>query len=73
MAEATLSFLGAGIPPPTPSWGIMVSEGRDYVASAWWVSVFPGAAICLIVMSMNFLGDWLRDKLDPRLRQIQAT
>ncbi|MDP2950364.1 MAG: ABC transporter permease [Chloroflexota bacterium] len=72
LAEATLSFLGAGIPPPTPSWGVMVSEGRDYVASAWWATVFPGAAICLIVMSMNFLGDWLRDKLDPRLRQLGA-
>lgn len=72
LAEATLSFLGAGIPPPTPSWGVMVSEGRDYVASAWWATVFPGAAICLIVMSMNFLGDWLRDKLDPRLRQLSA-
>jgi len=70
MAEATLSFLGAGIPPPTPAWGIMVSEGRDWVSSAWWVSFFPGLAIFLTVMSLNFLGDWLRDRLDPRLSQL---
>ncbi|MDP2949146.1 MAG: ABC transporter permease [Chloroflexota bacterium] len=70
VAEATLSFLGAGIPPPTPSWGVMVSEGRDYIATAWWVAFFPGAAIFLVVVAFNFLGDWLRDKLDPRLRQL---
>ena len=65
-----LSFLGVGIPPPQPSWGSMVSEGRQYVATDWWISFFPGCAILLIVFSMNFFGDWLRDKLDPRLRQI---
>jgi len=70
MAEATLSFLGAGIPPPTPAWGIMVAEGRDYVATAWWISFFPGLAIFLTVMSLNFMGDWLRDRLDPRLSQL---
>lgn len=70
LAEATLSFLGAGIPPPTPAWGIMVSEGRAYLGSSWWPTVFPGIAIFLVVMSLNFLGDWLRDRLDPRLRQI---
>ncbi len=68
--EATLSFLGAGIPAPTPSWGNMVSEGRDYLQTAWWTSVIPGTALFLTVMSLNFLGDWLRDRLDPRLRQL---
>ncbi|MDP3061952.1 MAG: ABC transporter permease [Chloroflexota bacterium] len=70
IAEATLSFLGAGIPAPTPAWGTMVAEGRNYVSTAWWQAVFPGTAIFLVVMSLNFLGDWLRDKLDPRLRQL---
>ncbi len=69
LTEATLSFLGAGIPPPTSSWGLMVSEGRDYLTDAWWSSFFPGLAIFLTVMSLNFLGDWLRDFNDPRLRQ----
>ena len=68
--EATLSFLGAGIPAPTPSWGNMVSEGRDYLQTAWWTSVIPGTALFLTVMSLNFFGDWLRDRLDPRLRQL---
>lgn len=70
LAEATLSFLGAGIPPPTPSWGGMVADGREYLSKAWWVSFFPGFAIFLIVMSMNFIGDWFRDRFDPRLRQL---
>ena len=70
LAEATLSFLGAGIPSPTPSWGNMVSEGRDYLQTAWWTSAFPGTALFLTVMSLNFIGDWLRDRLDPRLRQL---
>ena len=70
LAEATLSFLGAGIPAPTPSWGNMVSEGRDYLQTAWWTSAFPGAALLFTVMSLNFFGDWLRDRLDPRLRQL---
>jgi len=69
LTEATLSFLGIGIPPPTPSWGLMVADGRDYLTMAWWVSLFPGVAIFLVVMSLNFIGDWLRDFLDPRLRQ----
>jgi peptide/nickel transport system permease protein len=69
--EAILSFLGAGIPPPTPSWGSMVSDGRDYLADAWWIAFFPGMAIFLTVLALNFTGDWLRDRLDPRLRQIQ--
>ena len=71
LAEAALSFLGAGIPPPTPAWGVMVAEGREYVATAWWLVVIPGIAIFLVVMSLNFTGDWLRDRLDPRLRQLQ--
>ncbi|MBI2916857.1 MAG: ABC transporter permease [Chloroflexi bacterium] len=69
IVEASLSFLGAGIPPPTPSWGSMVAEGRSYANTAWWISVFPGIAIVLVVMSLNLLGDWLRDTLDPRQRQ----
>ncbi len=70
LTEATLSFLGAGIPAPTPSWGLMVSEGREYLTLAWWSSFFPGLAIFLVVMSLNFLGDWIRDFTDPRLRQL---
>jgi len=70
LMEAALSFLGAGIPPPTPSLGSMVSDGRNLVDRAWWISFFPGLAIGLVVMSGNFLGDWIRDKLDPRLRRL---
>ena len=70
IVEASLSFLGAGIPPPTPSWGQMVSDGRSHIASAWWLSVVPGAAIMLVVLAFNLFGDWLRDWLDPRLRQV---
>ena len=70
LTEATLSFLGAGIPAPTPSWGLMVSEGREYLTTAWWSSFFPGLAIFLVVMSLNFMGDWIRDFTDPRLRQL---
>lgn len=71
LTEATLSFLGAGIPAPTPAWGLMIAEGRDDLATAWWASFFPGMAIALVVMSFNFVGDWLRDWLDPRLRQLR--
>ena len=70
LAESTLSFLGVGIPPPNPAWGSMVADGRNYIATAWWVAVIPGAGIGLTVLSLNFLGDWLRDYFDPRLRQI---
>jgi peptide/nickel transport system permease protein len=70
IAEASLSFLGAGIPPPTPTWGLMISEGRGRIASAWWVALIPGIAITLLVLSVNVFGDWLRDRLDPRLRQL---
>jgi peptide/nickel transport system permease protein len=68
--EATLSFLGAGIPPPNPSWGVMVADGRALIASAWWVSTFPGLAILLVVLSVNLVGDAIRDSLDPRLRRL---
>ena len=70
LAEASLSFLGAGIPPPTPTLGSMIADGRDYLRDAWWISVYPGITIFLMVMSLNFLGDWLRDRIDPRLRQL---
>lgn len=70
LTEAILSFLGAGIPPPTPAWGAMVNAGRSFINDAWWISFFPGVCIFLTVMSLNFLGDWMRDRLDPRLRQL---
>jgi peptide/nickel transport system permease protein len=70
IVEASLSFLGAGIPPPTPAWGSMIAEGREFVTSAWWVSAFPGLAIMLVVLAFNLLGDWLRDTFDPKLRQL---
>ena len=70
LAESTLSFVGAGIQPPTPAWGVMVNEGRDYLSSAGWQVMVPSAAIFMVVISLNFLGDWLRDRLDPRLRQV---
>ena len=70
IAEASLSFLGAGIPPPTPTWGLMISEGRGRLTDAWWVALIPGIAITLMVLSVNLFGDWLRDRLDPRLRQL---
>lgn len=65
--EATLSFLGAGVPPPAPSWGAIVADGRNYIATAWWISVFPGFAIALVVLCCNRVGDWLRDRFDPHL------
>jgi peptide/nickel transport system permease protein len=68
--EASLSFLGAGIPPPTPAWGSMIAESRDFITSAWWASALPGLAILLVVLAFNLLGDWLRDTLDPKLRQL---
>ena len=71
LEESSLSFMGAGIPRPNPSWGLMVADGRDQVLTAWWMSFFPGLAILLVVMSLNLLGDWLRDFLDPKLRQRQ--
>jgi len=70
LAESAMSYLGIGIPPPTPSWGSMVADGRNDLDRAWWISTFPGILIGFVVLSGNFLGDWLRDKLDPRLRQL---
>ncbi len=71
LTEAILSFLGAGIPPPTAAWGVMIADGQAYLTDAWWVSFFPGVAIVLTVMGFNFMGDWLRDYFDPRLRQLE--
>ena len=68
--EATLSFLGAGIPRPQPAWGLMAADGREVITSSWWIFLFPCLAIVLTVLSMNLLGDWLRDRLDPRLRNV---
>jgi peptide/nickel transport system permease protein len=70
LTEASLSYLGLGLPPDEPAWGIMVSEGRNYVITAWWLSLFPGVAITLVVLAFNFFGDWLRDSLDPKLRRV---
>jgi peptide/nickel transport system permease protein len=71
LTEASLSFLGIGVPSHIPTWGIMINDGRKFLATAWWVSVFPGLGIFLTVMAMNFLGDWIRDRTDPRLRQVR--
>ena len=71
LAEASLSYLGIGVPSRYPSWGNMISDGREFLDTAWWVSFFPGFCIFLVVMSFNFIGDWVRDKTDPRLRQIR--
>jgi peptide/nickel transport system permease protein len=68
IAEATLSFLGLGVPINTPTWGVMISEGREYITTSWWVSAVPGLAILITVMSVNLVGDWLRDALDPKQR-----
>jgi peptide/nickel transport system permease protein len=68
LLESTLSFLGIGVQPPMASWGSMIGSGRDYLYTAWWIAVFPGAAIVLVTMSISLFGDWLRDALDPTLR-----
>jgi len=70
ISEASLSFLGVGVPPQIPSWGVMLAEGRQYVGIAEWLTIPPGLAISLTVLSINILGDWLRDYLDPRLKNI---
>jgi peptide/nickel transport system permease protein len=70
LLEASLSFLGLGLPPGAPAWGIMVSEGKDEILNVWWLSLFPGLAITIVVLAFNFFGDWLRDTLDPKLRRI---
>lgn len=69
LMESALSFLGLGVPPPTPTWGRMLAEGRDYLTVAGWIAIFPGLAIMVTVLGINFLGDGLRDLLDPRLRR----
>jgi peptide/nickel transport system permease protein len=70
LLESSLSFLGAGIPRPTPAWGLMVADGRELIVTAWWIAMFPGIAIMLTVLSLNLLGDWLRDHLDPKLKHV---
>lgn len=69
--EASLSFLGLGVPPPNPSWGSMINAGRDYLLTAWWISTIPGIALMLTVLAVSLIGDWLRDALDPTLRGIR--
>jgi peptide/nickel transport system permease protein len=69
IAEASLSFLGLGIPAPESSWGAMLDEGRNYITTGWWLALFPGLAILLLVLGINLVGDWLRDVLDPRLER----
>jgi peptide/nickel transport system permease protein len=68
IAESSLSFLGLGVQPPTPSWGAMLSQGREYLTTAWWLGIFPGLAIILAVLGTNLFGDGIRDALDPRLK-----
>jgi len=70
LLEGTLSFLGVGVPPPNPAWGLMIADGRGFLATAWWMSFFPGLAMLLTVLAVNLMGDWLRDHLDPKLRQL---
>jgi peptide/nickel transport system permease protein len=69
LLEASLSFLGLGLPPGDPAWGIMVPEGRTVIIDTWWLSLFPGVAITVVVLAFNFFGDWMRDTLDPKLRR----
>ena len=68
VAEATISFLGFGVQPPTPAWGSMLSESRDFLYVAWWLAAFPGGALALTALGINLVGDWLRDVLDPKFR-----
>jgi len=71
VTEAALSFLGVGVPPPKPAWGLMLADGkRGLMAGYWWLTVLPGLCIMLLVLAANLLGDWLRVKLDPQLRQL---
>ena len=72
LAEAALSFLGLGVPPQIPTWGAMLAESRDHIfAKRWWMPFFPGMAILLTVLAFNIVGDWLRDYLDPRLKEVE--
>jgi len=70
LTAAALSFLGLGIQPPTPEWGLMISSGRSYIGEAWWIATFPGLALMFTILGFNFLGDGLRDTLDPRLKGV---
>jgi peptide/nickel transport system permease protein len=70
IAESSISFLGLGVPPPEPAWGSMVADGRDFMSTAYWISLWPGLAILLVVLSCNLLGDWLRLRMDPKFRQL---
>jgi peptide/nickel transport system permease protein len=72
IAEAILSFLGLGPEPPTPTWGNIIAEGRQYIREAPWITLFPGIAIAMTVLGLNLLGDGLRDGLDPRMRVQQS-
>lgn len=65
---ASLSFLGLGIPKPTAAWGVIIADGRAWLLQAWWISIFPGTAISMLIISLNLVGDWMRDSFDPRLR-----
>jgi peptide/nickel transport system permease protein len=70
LVEASLSFLGVGVPPPTPAWGLMVDDGREYLTTRYWLTLFPGLAIVLTVLSINWIGDWLRNVLDPKRQDL---
>lgn len=70
LVEAALSFIGAGVPPPNPTWGILISDGRGVLVNGWWVTFFPGLALLVVVMSVNLLGDWMRDRFDPRENRV---
>jgi peptide/nickel transport system permease protein len=70
ITESSLSYLGVGVPPPDPSWGMMVAEGKNYISNAWWLTTWPGICILLVVLSCNMVGDWLRVRLDPKYRQL---
>lgn len=70
LLAAALSFLGLGVQPPTPDWGAILAEGREYLYSAWWIATFPGIALVLLVVGVNLVGDWLRDRLDPNIEQV---
>lgn len=70
LLAAALSFLGLGVQPPTPDWGATLAEGREYLYSAWWIATFPGIALVLLVIGVNLVGDWLRDRLDPNVEKI---
>ena len=69
LVESALSFLGFGVPPPTPSWGDTLSQARNYMDFAWWLALFPGLAIFITITAYNLVGEGLRDSIDPRLKQ----